>query len=112
VLFALLHAGAVLVAGSTGWTPILETANRLFAVGVQLNVMLILFNLLPVPPLDGSHILYHFLPVNLGQAYRQLFPYGMFVLYILLFIGALGKMWDLAGTVTRGFLSVGNLVAG
>src|SRR3954464_10678686 len=40
VLFALLHAGAVAIASRTGPTPTLGTANRLFAIGVQLNVML------------------------------------------------------------------------
>src|SRR3954466_14381453 len=65
VLFTLLHAGAVLVLVHERASPILGTANQLFEIGVQLNVMLIFFNLLPIPPLDGSHIVYHFLPVNL-----------------------------------------------
>lgn len=112
VLFALLHAAAMAIAGRTGLTPTLDTANRLFEIGVQLNVMLIFFNLLPVPPLDGSHILYHFLPVNLGQAYRQIFPYGMFILYILLFVGALKPMWLLSLRVTDAFLAVGDLAYG
>ena len=111
VLFALLHAAALLVARGTGWTPLLDTADKLFLVGVQLNVMLIFFNLLPVPPLDGSHILYHFLPVNLAHAYRQLFPYGMFVLYILLFTGALGPMRVLSDKVSGMLWSLAELAA-
>jgi Zn-dependent protease len=109
VLFALLHAVAVLVAGHTGGTPFLHTANQLFEIGVWLNVMLIFFNLLPVPPLDGSHVLYHLLPGNLAHAYRQLFPYGMFILYALLFTGALTPMWKLAGAVAGLFLGLGDL---
>jgi len=111
VLFALLHAGALLIARGTGPTPFLATADQLFVIGVFLNIMLIFFNLLPVPPLDGSHVLYHLLPVNLAHAYRQLFPYGMFVLYALLFLGALTPMWVLAGRVARAFLSLGYLVS-
>jgi Zn-dependent protease len=108
-LFALLHAGAVLIASRTGPTPFLHTANQLFEIGVWLNVMLIFFNLLPVPPLDGSHVLYHLLPANLAHAYRQLFPYGMFILYALLFTGALTPMWKLAGAVAGLFLGLGDL---
>jgi Zn-dependent protease len=110
VLFALLHAVAVLVARNGGYTPWLGTADQLFSIGVRLNIMLIFFNLLPVPPLDGSHVLYHFLPVNLAHAYRQLFPYGLYILYILLFVKALNPLWDLAGTVGRAFLDFGYMV--
>lgn len=111
LLFALLHLGAALLArGMGGWSPFLHTANQLFEIGVWLNVMLIFFNLLPVPPLDGSHVLYHLLPANLAHAYRQLFPYGMFILYALLFTGALGPMWNLAGTVHDLLLIPGDLV--
>ena len=56
--------------------------------GVLLNILLILFNLLPLPGLDGSHILYHFLPADLGARYRTLEPYGIFILFGLLFLGA------------------------
>jgi Zn-dependent protease len=110
VLFTLLHVAAVAVARGTGLTPFLATANHLFVIGVWLNVMLIFFNLLPVPPLDGSHVLYHLLPVNLAHAYRQLFPYGMFILYALLFVGALGPMWTLTERVAELFLSLDLLV--
>jgi Zn-dependent protease len=90
---------------------ILVTALSLFEIGVQLNIMLIFFNLLPVPPLDGSHVLYHLLPVNLAHAYRQLFPYGMFILYGLLFMRALMPMWWLANRVADAFLVLGQWAA-
>jgi Zn-dependent protease len=111
VMFALLFALAVLVARFAGPVPFLQTAGELFMMGVWLNVMLIFFNLLPVPPLDGSHVLYHLLPASLAHAYRQLFPYGIFILYALLFTRVLDPMWGLAGEVTKVFLSVASLVA-
>jgi Zn-dependent protease len=111
VLFALLHVVAVLIARGTGPTPFLVTADQLFQIGVSLNVMLIFFNLLPVPPLDGSHVLYHLLPGNLAHAYRQLFPYGMFILYALLFVGALWPMWELSRKISFLLLSLDVLVA-
>lgn len=89
IMFALLHL-LLHVAARGGPPPgVLSTADQLFRVGVFLNVMLIFFNLLPVPPLDGSHVLYHLLPANLGQAYRQLQGYGFLILYALMFTGAL-----------------------
>jgi Zn-dependent protease len=55
--------------------------------GIQINFALMLFNLIPIPPLDGSHVFYHLLPPALGAKYRQLGQYGMFILFVLLFVG-------------------------
>ena len=87
-----------------------ETADKLFRIGVDLNFFLIVFNLLPVPPLDGSHVLYHLLPTSLAQAYRQIYPYGFVILYALLFTGALGAVLDLFMPVVRVFLAPGDLL--
>jgi Zn-dependent protease len=69
-----------------------QTASILFQMayyGVVANVGLIVFNLLPIPPLDGSHVMYHLLPPQLGQQYRKLYPYGMFILWGLVLTGVL-----------------------
>jgi Zn-dependent protease len=61
-----------------------ETLRILFQMlgyGVIGNVGLIVFNLLPIPPLDGSHVFYHLLPPKLGLEYRKLYPYGIFILW-------------------------------
>lgn len=74
--------------------------------GVLLNILLILFNLLPLPGLDGSHILYHFLPADLGARYRALEPYGIFILFGLLFLGAFRflqvAVWEIYGVFEGG----------
>jgi Zn-dependent protease len=69
--------------------PVLETATQMMVVGVFANAGLIVFNLLPIPPLDGSHVFYHMLPANLGASYRQLYPYGFIILWGLVLTGAL-----------------------
>jgi Zn-dependent protease len=55
--------------------------------GVLINLILALFNLLPIPPLDGSHVMYHLLPPHLGARYRELGRYGMLILILFLFLG-------------------------
>ncbi|MFA7330769.1 MAG: site-2 protease family protein [Candidatus Delongbacteria bacterium] len=51
----------------------------------QVNLVLAAFNLLPIPPLDGSRVVAHFLPRELGDRYRELDRYGMVLLLIVLF---------------------------
>ena len=54
-------------------------------VGIYLNLILAFFNLLPLPPLDGSHVLYHFLPASLREAYREFGKWGILALFGLFF---------------------------
>ena len=59
--------------------------------GIFINLILAIFNLIPVPPLDGSHVLYHFLPPALGARYRALSRYSIVLLAIVFFFpGILG----------------------
>jgi Zn-dependent protease len=51
---------------------------------ISINLLLFVFNLLPLPPLDGSHILRHFLPYRAAQVYDRM---GMFALIILFLVG-------------------------
>lgn len=61
--------------------------------GVALNLLLAVFNLLPVPPLDGSHLLYHALPPGLGARYREVGKYGVLLLVAAFFVpGLLGVL--------------------
>jgi len=56
---------------------------KMFAYGIFLNVTLAIFNLLPVPPLDGSHIFAHLLPDEAAYRYRQIGFFGIFIILIL-----------------------------
>jgi Zn-dependent protease len=56
----------------------------IFYLGLVLNLFLAVFNLLPLPPLDGSHVVRHMLPYNALRVYDSL---GMIGLILILFVG-------------------------
>jgi Zn-dependent protease len=66
--------------------PSLGVLARMAQFGVLINLVLAFFNLIPIPPLDGSHVLYHLLPPRLGMAYRNLQQYGMLILLAVMFL--------------------------
>jgi Zn-dependent protease len=71
--------------------PALETTlgivQAMLIIGIQINAVLIAFNLLPIPPLDGSHVVKYLLPRPLAIRYVQFGRYGILVLVLLLFVG-------------------------
>jgi Zn-dependent protease len=66
-----------------------EPAATVLFYGLSLNVMLAIFNLLPVPPLDGSKMLAMLLPSGLRRAYLSFGRWGIVLLMLLLYQGAL-----------------------
>ena len=61
--------------------------STLLSVFLTLNVVLGIFNLIPIPPLDGSHVLESLLPPSLAEGYEQIRPYGFLLLIALMYIG-------------------------
>lgn len=69
-----------------GWIIFLQT-------GVLINLALAIFNLIPIPPLDGHHILLGLLPAQMAQQYAKLsHTYGMIILLLLILTGFIGKV--------------------
>jgi Zn-dependent protease len=56
---------------------------------VLFNLILCFFNLIPIPPLDGSRLLYHLLPPDLAAGYARLERYGFIILIGIIFLGQL-----------------------
>jgi Zn-dependent protease len=86
IVFGILH-GLI----SPEMSSVLVPACLLLYELMFINILLGVFNLIPVPPLDGSHVLRHFLPANALRIYDTL---GMFALMALVFLGGglLGKL--------------------
>jgi len=80
-LLALLQAASF--TGSLGGVLPLLQQGALY--GIFLNLILAFFNLLPLPPLDGSHVLYHLLPPTWGARYREVGKYGIGIVMLLVF---------------------------
>lgn len=75
VLSLLVHGG--LLGPSSAGTEVL-------AVGIFVNILLAVFNLVPIPPLDGSRVVQYFLPRDALIAYQQLERFGLLLIVLLI----------------------------
>ncbi len=60
--------------------------------GIEINIVLMVLNLLPLPPLDGGRMAVSLLPHNLAYQFSRLEPYGFMILLVLMFSGLLGAV--------------------
>jgi len=56
------------------------------------NSVLIVFNLIPIPPLDGSKVVMMLLPPDSARAFARIEPYGMMIVFLLIFAGVISKI--------------------
>ncbi|MCA0403976.1 MAG: site-2 protease family protein [Proteobacteria bacterium] len=66
--------------------------------GMIINLIFAFLNLIPIPPLDGSRILSCLLPIRQAIAFQKIEPYGIFIIFILLFTGVIS--WILSPLIT------------
>lgn len=76
-----------------------------------LNIMLMFFNLLPFPPLDGGWILRFLLPYKGKQLYDKVYPYGFLILYMLMFFGGLSKILGFINNFALRIIMSGSLIS-
>jgi len=81
VLFTLL--ASLLVAIGDGFA--ISTLLRMCDWGIVINLLLAFFNLIPIPPLDGSHVVYRLLPPRAAELYRSGGRYGFVAILVLVF---------------------------
>ncbi len=77
---------------STTAEAILVPLNGMLIDSVWINLVLCIFNFLPIPPLDGSKILMGLLPNHMAASFRKLERYGFIIVLVLAFSGVLGKV--------------------
>ena len=68
----------------TDGLPAIFPALLLLNIGIMVNLLLAVFNLVPIPFLDGGRILVHFLPYNAAKAFEQ---YGLYIMIAFFFVG-------------------------
>jgi Zn-dependent protease len=98
--FVLAAVGAVLLGLLSRWNPQGAAGDFLglsLTYFVVINVSLALFNLLPIPPFDGSHIVEGLLPRRAAHGYRKLRPWGFPLLFMLLLV--VPYFWPSLGVV-------------
>jgi Zn-dependent protease len=66
--------------------------SNMAVAGIVINLILMVLNLLPLPPLDGGRVLTGLVPESLARWLDRIEPYGIFVLFGLLFFGLLGAI--------------------
>jgi len=121
VIIALLTAKALLISGilmpnyfaSTMYeilapaysgSIVMEPLSKIICITIFLNLSLAIFNLIPIPPLDGSHILESLLPYEMARAYEQIRPYGFLLLIGLMYLGVFWAVYSPFYYLVAGFL--------
>ena len=76
---------------------------EVFRLVLVINIILPVFNLFPVPPLDGSKVLMGLLPSDLAYRYSQIEPYGFFIIIIML---SSGIFWRILGPIVNFLIAI------
>ena len=99
MLIAIASVPLIILVGMLGqYLPAAERSlaivQQMLVVGITVNLVLVAFNLLPIPPLDGSHVFKYILPPKWSLAYQRLGGVGLLVLFaVLSFAPGLIRAW-------------------
>jgi Zn-dependent protease len=103
ILIAILGGIGKLLPGAG---TVLGTAQAMMMWGVLLNLGLVAFNLIPVPPLDGSHVAKYLLPPKWSAYYQRVGFAGLIILVLLVQFGFLNWWFEPARILTVGLLKI------
>ena len=89
ILSALLFTALVFILRHFSGMPLIQPMIFFFIIASVINVILFAFNLIPIPPLDGSHILMLLLPPKQAMVFNRIAPYGFIIILGLLLVGVI-----------------------
>jgi Zn-dependent protease len=86
ILFKVIFGASIISPDTLG--DLAQPVGMMLETGIQLNIVLAVFNMLPIPPLDGSHVLRNLLPDSLAESYARIPEWmGFVVLFLLISVG-------------------------
>ncbi len=101
LLWRLMLSMGLIQSGSDFW-------SRMAYAGVQVNLILMALNLIPLPPLDGGRVVFSLLPPRMAWQYGRIEPYGLVILVVLMMTGWLSPLMapllQLGGWIVNRFL--------
>ncbi len=112
IIIRILMAAGVFT--RVGDASVIITNSEILVAGIkllnsffQLNVVLAIFNLIPIPPLDGSKILGSLLPESFESAMESVEQFGFILLFIAVFTGVFGTIFRFVMPIAEGILYIG-----
>jgi Zn-dependent protease len=102
LIWALLLKLGLLLGPGLPWVGV--PLSYMAAIGIWLNLILMVLNLLPIPPLDGGRVVTGMLPARAAGLFERIEPFGFFILIALVVLGVLGDVLIPATLAVTGFI--------